>query len=172
MSKRLALIQSDDVMITRELAADSHYYRPTIKGKVFLILSTNLDPDQHAITAAFNTPASRSSALPETASSPSKSSYVKPHEDDQRYLPEGWERRMSKRGKIYYVDHNTRSTSWNLPTASTPSADPEKLPPGWEMRHTPEGRPYFVDHNNLTSTYDDPRQEPIPTRPTTPPPKY
>jgi len=182
MSKRLALIQSADVRITRDLKAGPDL--PIVEGKVILVLSTNLRipppapksqlayPDQHAITAAFNTPVRRFPALPETASSPSNSSCFSPYEDEKGSLPEGWERRKDNLGRTYYVDHNTRSMSWNRPTASTPSADLEELPPGWEMGRTPKGRPYFIDHNTQASTYDDPREVPTPTRPTTPPPKY
>lgn len=31
-------------------------------------------------------------------------------------LPPGWEKRESREGRFYYVDHNTRSTSWNHPS--------------------------------------------------------
>ena len=127
-------------MITHVLKRSSD--NPVGHGKVTLNLSTNLYmpifapkprqayPDQHAIAAVYNTLARRPPALPETARSPSKSSYVRPF-DEQGYLPEGWECRVSEHGKIYYVDHNTRTTSWNRPTASTPSADLGELPPGW-----------------------------------------
>jgi len=54
--------------------------------------------------------------------------------DEQGFLPAGWERRKDNLGRTYYVDHNTRSTSWNRPT---PSADLGELPPGWEMKRTP-----------------------------------
>ena len=179
MSKRLALIQSGDVLITRDLKADSD---PSIvEGKVFLNLSTNLGiplpapnpllayPDQHAVTAAFNTPVRLFSVLPETASSLSNSSGFSPYEDEKGSLPEGWERRKDNLGRTYYIDHNTRSTWWNRPTASgqpsTPSADLGELPPGWEMRRNHEGRPYFVDHNTRKTTWVDPRrQEVIPPK--------
>ncbi|KAG6848948.1 hypothetical protein H0H93_012553 [Arthromyces matolae] len=32
-------------------------------------------------------------------------------------LPPGWERRIDDRGRSYYVDHNTRSTSWISPNS-------------------------------------------------------
>jgi E3 ubiquitin-protein ligase NEDD4 len=160
-----------------------------VEGKVILILSTNLDiplpalnphfayPDQHAVTAAFNTPVCRFPALPETANSPSNSSCFSPYEDEKGSLPEGWERRKDNLGRTYYVDHNTRSTWWNRPTASsqpsTPSADLGELPPGWEMKRTPEGARFFIDHNTRKTTWVDPRrQELIPPRPITPVPKY
>lgn len=30
--------------------------------------------------------------------------------------PTSWERRVDDRGRIYYVDHNTRTTTWQRPT--------------------------------------------------------
>jgi hypothetical protein len=38
-------------------------------------------------------------------------------EDSQGRLPAGWERREDNLGRIYYVDHNTRSTTWRRPNA-------------------------------------------------------
>ncbi|OLY78592.1 putative E3 ubiquitin-protein ligase hulA [Smittium mucronatum] len=31
-------------------------------------------------------------------------------------LPSGWEQRMDHLGRVYYVDHNTRTTTWKKPT--------------------------------------------------------
>nr|2KYK_A Chain A, E3 ubiquitin-protein ligase Itchy homolog [Homo sapiens] len=31
-------------------------------------------------------------------------------------LPPGWERRVDNMGRIYYVDHFTRTTTWQRPT--------------------------------------------------------
>lgn len=36
-------------------------------------------------------------------------------EDVQGRLPPGWESREDKLGRIYYVDHNTRTTGWRRP---------------------------------------------------------
>jgi hypothetical protein len=49
-----------------------------------------------------------------------------------------WEVRYDKYNRRYYVDHNTRSTTWERP---------QPLPAGWEMRRDPRGRVYYVDHN-------------------------
>lgn len=32
-------------------------------------------------------------------------------------LPAGWEMRRDTRGRIYYVDHNTRTTTWQRPNS-------------------------------------------------------
>ncbi len=36
---------------------------------------------------------------------------------DQTELLPGWEERVDDRGRVYYVDHNTRTTTWSPPTA-------------------------------------------------------
>ncbi|KAF9533161.1 hypothetical protein CPB83DRAFT_903141 [Crepidotus variabilis] len=41
-------------------------------------------------------------------------------DDDQgNPLPAGWERRVDPQGRWYYVDHNSRATTWHRPTHST-----------------------------------------------------
>ena len=39
-----------------------------------------------------------------------------PNVDQYRALPPGWERRIDPLGRTYYVDHNTRTTTWNRPS--------------------------------------------------------
>lgn len=90
-------------------------------------------------------------------------------------LPAGWEQRVTPEGRPYFVDHNTRTTTWvdprrqqyirtYGPNASTqgkiqqqPVSQLGPLPSGWEMRLTNTARVYFVDHNTKTTTWDDPR---------------
>lgn len=67
---------------------------------------------------------------------------------DER-LPEGWELRFDMYGRKYYVDHTTKSTTWERPTNNP-------LPSGWEMRRDPRGRVYYVDHNTRTTTWQRP----------------
>ncbi|KAI8149652.1 hypothetical protein BJV82DRAFT_588730 [Fennellomyces sp. T-0311] len=88
-------------------------------------------------------------------------------------LPPGWEMRTTPEGRPYFVDHNTRTTTWvdprrqqyistigpgsNLQVQVQPVSQLGPLPSGWEMRLTSTGRVYFVDHNTKTTTWDDPR---------------
>jgi len=91
-------------------------------------------------------------------------------------LPAGWEQRHTPEGRAYFVDHNTRTTTWvdprrqqyirmygqNAGTGNTtiqqqPVSQLGPLPSGWEMRLTNTARVYFVDHNTKTTTWDDPR---------------
>jgi len=43
-------------------------------------------------------------------------------------LPSGWEQRTTPDGKIYYVDHATRTTSWNDPRKMQPSPTVSQAP--------------------------------------------
>ncbi|KAN0066446.1 hypothetical protein ACQY0O_000540 [Thecaphora frezii] len=89
-------------------------------------------------------------------------------------LPAGWEQRNTPEGRAYFVDHNTRTTTWvdprrqqilrimgpngnNLTVQPQSVAQLGPLPSGWEMRLTSTARVYFVDHNTKTTTWDDPR---------------
>ncbi|VVC44025.1 E3 ubiquitin-protein ligase, SMURF1 type,WW domain,C2 domain,HECT domain [Cinara cedri] len=65
-------------------------------------------------------------------------------------LPPGWEMRFDAYGRQYYVDHNTKSTSWEKP---------QPLPCGWELRRDNRGRIYYVDHNTRTTTWQRPNVE-------------
>ena len=84
-------------------------------------------------------------------------------------LPEGWEERQTPDGRPYFVDHNSRTTTWvdpriaNAPrsvfssTTTQTALNLGPLPSGWEMRMTSSERIYFVDHNTRTTSWDDPR---------------
>lgn len=90
-------------------------------------------------------------------------------------LPPGWEQRWTPEGRSYFVDHNTRTTTWvdprrqqyirmyggqnsaNGTIQQQPVSQLGPLPSGWEMRLTNTARVYFVDHNTKTTTWDDPR---------------
>ncbi|MCJ8742042.1 hypothetical protein PDJAM_G00077630 [Pangasius djambal] len=67
-------------------------------------------------------------------------------------LPPGWEQRVDQSGRVYFVDHVEKRTSWERP---------EPLPPGWERRLDPSGRIYFVDHMSRTTTWQRPTVETV-----------
>ncbi|XP_046842240.1 NEDD4-like E3 ubiquitin-protein ligase WWP2 [Xenia sp. Carnegie-2017] len=67
-------------------------------------------------------------------------------------LPAGWEQRVDPHGRVYYVDHNTRTTAWERP---------QPLPSGWERRTDERGRTYYVDHNTRTTTWQRPTLETV-----------
>ncbi|KAH0619734.1 hypothetical protein JD844_000678 [Phrynosoma platyrhinos] len=84
-----------------------------------------------------------------------QSSGTPPDNDPLGPLPPGWEKRQDN-GRVYYVNHNTRTTQWEDPRTQGMIQEPA-LPPGWEMKYTNERVRYFVDHNTRTTTFKDPR---------------
>ncbi|XP_011269445.2 E3 ubiquitin-protein ligase Su(dx) [Camponotus floridanus] len=89
-------------------------------------------------------------AVPATAQSGSSVLLAEDVNHSEEPLPPGWEMRYDLYGRRYYVDHNTRSTSWERP---------QPLPPGWEVRRDPRGRIYYVDHNTRSTTWQRPNTE-------------
>lgn len=74
-------------------------------------------------------------------------------------LPKGWEQSKDKLGRTYFIDHNTRTTTWERPDPAlhvVKEAGPA-MPAGWEKRYAMSGRPYFVNHVHRTTTWRDPR---------------
>lgn len=87
-------------------------------------------------------------------------------------LPPGWEEKQDDRGRSYYVDHNSKTTTWSKPTMqddprskipahlrgkTDSSNDLGPLPPGWEERTHTDGRVFFINHNIKKTQWEDPR---------------
>ncbi|KAI9587432.1 hypothetical protein GQX74_003278 [Glossina fuscipes] len=49
-------------------------------------------------------------------------------EDDLGPLPEGWEERVHTDGRVFYIDHNTRTTQWEDPRLSNPNIAGQAVP--------------------------------------------
>ncbi|XP_061543312.1 itchy E3 ubiquitin protein ligase a isoform X2 [Phycodurus eques] len=98
-------------------------------------------------------------ARPPTASGPKPAALAAPATAAPRVspmsggpLPQGWEQRVDQNGRMYFVDHIEKRTTWDRP---------ESLPTGWERRVDPMGRVYFVDHITRTTTWQRPTQESV-----------
>uniref|UniRef100_A0A672J293 E3 ubiquitin-protein ligase n=1 Tax=Salarias fasciatus TaxID=181472 RepID=A0A672J293_SALFA len=63
-----------------------------------------------------------------------------------------WEQRVDQNGRVYFVDHIEKRTTWDRP---------EPLPTGWERRVDPMNRVYYVDHITRTTTWQRPTQESV-----------
>lgn len=91
-------------------------------------------------------------------------------------LPEGWSIQIAPNGRVFYIDHNTKATTWVDPRTGRASAMPHQtqhtsftgnrgalddelgpLPEGWEERIHTDGRIFFIDHNTRTTQWEDPR---------------
>ncbi|KAM8876009.1 E3 ubiquitin-protein ligase NEDD4-like isoform 1-T1 [Synchiropus picturatus] len=83
------------------------------------------------------------------------------------FLPAGWEVRSAPNGRPFFIDHNTKTTTWEDPRLKIPvhmrrraSLDPSDLgpmPAGWEERVHSDGRIFYIDHNTKTTQWEDPR---------------
>ncbi|XP_076757502.1 WW and C2 domain containing protein kibra isoform X1 [Xylocopa sonorina] len=80
-------------------------------------------------------------------------------------LPEGWDVAQDFDGKVYFIDHNTRKTTWIDPrdrfTKPQTFADciGNELPLGWEEAYDKHVGAYYINHVNQTTQLEDPRQE-------------
>ncbi|XP_014714530.3 E3 ubiquitin-protein ligase NEDD4-like isoform X4 [Equus asinus] len=114
--------------------------------------------------------------------SPQPSPYNSPkpqHKVTQSFLPPGWEMRIAPNGRPFFIDHNTKTTTWEDPRlkfpvhmrskASLNPSDLGPLPPGWEERIHLDGRTFYIDHNSKITQWEDPRlQNPAITGPAVP----
>uniref|UniRef100_A0A669B4H8 Membrane-associated guanylate kinase, WW and PDZ domain-containing protein 1 n=1 Tax=Oreochromis niloticus TaxID=8128 RepID=A0A669B4H8_ORENI len=102
---------------------------------------------------------------------PEKPTEVSP-EDPLGPLPENWEMAYTENGELYFIDHNTKTTSWLDPRCRDRTSRPLeecdddgkllfliyeiKLPPGWERIDDPVYGVYYVDHINRKTQYENP----------------
>uniref|UniRef100_A0A8C2GW04 Membrane-associated guanylate kinase, WW and PDZ domain-containing protein 1 n=1 Tax=Cyprinus carpio TaxID=7962 RepID=A0A8C2GW04_CYPCA len=95
-------------------------------------------------------------------------------EDPLGPLPENWEMAYTESGEVYFIDHNTKTTSWIDPRCMdkpqkpleeceddegvhTEELDNElELPSGWEKIDDPVYGVYYVDHINRKTQYENP----------------
>ncbi|XP_010607338.1 E3 ubiquitin-protein ligase NEDD4 isoform X2 [Fukomys damarensis] len=93
---------------------------------------------------------------------------TQPARVQQGLLPQGWEVRHAPNGRPFYIDHNTKTTTWEDPRLRIPahlqgkaplesSSDPGPLPPGWEERTHTDGRIFYINHNIKRTQWEDPR---------------
>ncbi|XP_061535017.1 membrane-associated guanylate kinase, WW and PDZ domain-containing protein 1-like isoform X11 [Phycodurus eques] len=97
-------------------------------------------------------------------------------EDALGPLPDNWEMAYTENGELYFIDHNTKTTSWLDPRCRDKTSrsleecgdDDEEgihtedlesdleLPPGWERIDDPVYGIYYVDHINRKTQYENP----------------
>uniref|UniRef100_A0A8C2JBU8 Membrane-associated guanylate kinase, WW and PDZ domain-containing protein 1 n=1 Tax=Cyprinus carpio TaxID=7962 RepID=A0A8C2JBU8_CYPCA len=104
---------------------------------------------------------------------PSKPPVLPPDQDPLGPLPDNWELAYTESGEMYFIDHNTKTTSWMDPRCQDKQRKlPEdcdddgkilaldlfvsELPPGWEKIDDPVYGVYYVDHINRKTQYENP----------------
>ncbi|KAM7015209.1 E3 ubiquitin-protein ligase NEDD4-like [Tautogolabrus adspersus] len=123
-----------------------------------------------AVAAQSNAGLPRSQTPPQQPTSQEESPQHTPSPEatyESGFLPAGWEVRSAPSGRPFFIDHNTKTTSWEDPRLRIPvnmrrrvSLDPSDLgplPPGWEERVHSDGRIFYIDHNTKATQWDDPR---------------
>ncbi|XP_042095177.1 E3 ubiquitin-protein ligase NEDD4-like isoform X5 [Ovis aries] len=108
--------------------------------------------------------------------SPQPSPYNSPkpqHKVTQSFLPPGWEMRIAPNGRPFFIDHNTKTTTWEDPRLKFPvhmrskaSLNPNDLgplPPGWEERIHLDGRTFYIDHSSQVLYGEDDARDAVPS---------
>ncbi|XP_017602675.1 PREDICTED: membrane-associated guanylate kinase, WW and PDZ domain-containing protein 1 isoform X19 [Corvus brachyrhynchos] len=101
--------------------------------------------------------------IPTTEPSQNLPQYLPPSaEDNLGPLPENWEMAYTENGEVYFIDHNTKTTSWLDPRCLNKQQKPleecedDELPAGWEKIEDPVYGVYYVDHINRKTQYENP----------------
>uniref|UniRef100_A0AAQ5ZHC8 Membrane-associated guanylate kinase, WW and PDZ domain-containing protein 2 n=1 Tax=Amphiprion ocellaris TaxID=80972 RepID=A0AAQ5ZHC8_AMPOC len=99
----------------------------------------------------------------EAPKSPPKSPTKVPDADEEELgpLPDNWEMAYTEKGEVYFIDHNTKTTSWLDPRLAKKAKPPEEckedeLPYGWEKIDDPIYGSYYVDHINRRTQFENP----------------
>ncbi|XP_043561718.1 pleckstrin homology domain-containing family A member 7 isoform X6 [Chiloscyllium plagiosum] len=75
-------------------------------------------------------------------------------------LPAHWSYGVCEDGRIFFIDDQTRTTTWLHPRTGEPVNSGHMirsdLPRGWEEGFTEEGASYFINHNQRTSSFRHP----------------
>uniref|UniRef100_A0A8C8VMX4 Membrane-associated guanylate kinase, WW and PDZ domain-containing protein 3 n=1 Tax=Pelusios castaneus TaxID=367368 RepID=A0A8C8VMX4_9SAUR len=76
-------------------------------------------------------------------------------------LPKNWEMAYTDAGMVYFIDHNTKTTTWLDPRLCKKAKAPEdcedgELPYGWEKIEDPHYGTYYVDHINQKTQFENP----------------
>ncbi|XP_036297005.1 E3 ubiquitin-protein ligase NEDD4 isoform X2 [Pipistrellus kuhlii] len=128
-------------------------------------------PTVQATVETSQLPASQSlsaSPQPQVPTSDSAHQVTPPSEMEPGFLPKGWEVRHAPNGRPFFIDHNTKTTTWEDPRLKIPahlrgktslesSNDLGPLPPGWEERTHTDGRIFYINHNIKRTQWEDPR---------------
>uniref|UniRef100_G3PAH7 Membrane-associated guanylate kinase, WW and PDZ domain-containing protein 3 n=1 Tax=Gasterosteus aculeatus aculeatus TaxID=481459 RepID=G3PAH7_GASAC len=85
-------------------------------------------------------------------------------DEGQEALPKKWEMAYTETGMVYFIDHNSKTTTWLDPRLAKKAKAPEKcvegeLPYGWEKIEDPQFGTYYVDHINQKTQFENPVQE-------------
>ncbi|KTF82334.1 hypothetical protein cypCar_00016221 [Cyprinus carpio] len=107
------------------------------------------------------TPTLTTTDAPEEEGDAPKSPQDSQENDELGPLPDNWEMAYTEKGEVYFIDHNTKTTSWLDPRLAKKAKPPEEceedeLPYGWEKIDDPIYGSYYVDHINRRTQFENP----------------
>uniref|UniRef100_A0A672NCC5 Membrane-associated guanylate kinase, WW and PDZ domain-containing protein 1 n=1 Tax=Sinocyclocheilus grahami TaxID=75366 RepID=A0A672NCC5_SINGR len=107
------------------------------------------------------TPILTATDAPEEEGDAPKSPQDSQENDEMGPLPDNWEMAYTEKGEVYFIDHNTKTTSWLDPRLAKKAKPPEEceedeLPYGWEKIDDPIYGSYYVDHINRRTQFENP----------------
>uniref|UniRef100_A0A8C1IFE0 Membrane-associated guanylate kinase, WW and PDZ domain-containing protein 1 n=1 Tax=Cyprinus carpio TaxID=7962 RepID=A0A8C1IFE0_CYPCA len=139
--------------------------RPVINGNGVAITPESSEHEDKSTDASgempTTCPSETSTDAPKEETEPPKSP-PKPDENDELgLLPDNWEMAYTEKGEVYFIDHNTKTTSWLDPRLAKKAKPPEEckeneLPYGWEKIDDPVYGTYYVDHINRRTQFENP----------------
>ncbi|ELW65284.1 Membrane-associated guanylate kinase, WW and PDZ domain-containing protein 3 [Tupaia chinensis] len=168
----------DQVLFDNEFDTESQRKRTTSVSKMERMDSSlpeeEEDEDKEAINGSGNTENrerhSESSdwmktvpSYNQTSSSVDFRNYMM-RDENLEPLPKNWEMAYTDTGMIYFIDHNTKTTTWLDPRLCKKAKAPEdcedgELPYGWEKIEDPQYGTYYVDHLNQKTQFENPVEE-------------
>ncbi|XP_071424326.1 E3 ubiquitin-protein ligase NEDD4 isoform X2 [Pithys albifrons albifrons] len=143
----------------------SYYIDHNSRTTTWIKPVVQIAPETSQVSAAQGTSVGRQPQA--TSSDSSQQSPQQQPEMEQGFLPKGWEVRHAPNGRPFFIDHNTKTTTWEDPRVkisghsrrktSLDPVDLGPLPPGWEERTHTDGRIFFINHNTKRTQWEDPR---------------
>ncbi|XP_031714721.1 membrane-associated guanylate kinase, WW and PDZ domain-containing protein 2a isoform X10 [Anarrhichthys ocellatus] len=141
--------------------------RPAINGNGVAVTPESSEHEDKSTDASGDIapqsiPAEAPPEAPKEDGQSPKMTLPKPEENDELGpLPDNWEMAYTEKGEVYFIDHNTKTTSWLDPRLAKKAKPPEEckedeLPYGWEKIDDPIYGSYYVDHINRRTQFENP----------------
>uniref|UniRef100_A0A7N8X433 Membrane-associated guanylate kinase, WW and PDZ domain-containing protein 1 n=1 Tax=Mastacembelus armatus TaxID=205130 RepID=A0A7N8X433_9TELE len=141
--------------------------RPVVNGNSVAVTPESSEHEDKSTDASGDiapqiNPAEATAEVPRDDGHSPKNAAPKPEENDELGpLPDNWEMAYTEKGEVYFIDHNTKTTSWLDPRLAKKAKPPEEckedeLPYGWEKIDDPIYGSYYVDHINRRTQFENP----------------
>ncbi|XP_043964628.1 membrane-associated guanylate kinase, WW and PDZ domain-containing protein 2a isoform X13 [Gambusia affinis] len=137
--------------------------KPVVNGNGVAVTPESSEHEDKSTDASGDVgPQSNPAEAPQEDGQSPKTVVPKPEENDELGpLPDNWEMAYTEKGEVYFIDHNTKTTSWLDPRLAKKAKPPEEckedeLPYGWEKIDDPIYGSYYVDHINRRTQFENP----------------